>query len=117
MQLSKIESVLIKYFEKEYGNSIDVYSIPGKFGSYYLVKHNEFNEIGRLSSVNIDDYHISYYDMKNRHIVSELFSIHTNDISEYFEKWILLKFKCNTIKEFKDNIDKKIGDIKHSYNV
>jgi hypothetical protein len=115
MQLSNRELVVIKYFEKEYGNTIDIYFIPGSYGSYYLFNGDKSEEIGRLYFQSGGGSAISYNDTKNRDLITKMFSIRENETYRLFEKWLLLKFKCETVEDFRNKVDdeplKKIPQI------
>lgn len=115
MQLSNRELVVIKYFEKEYGNTINIYFIPGSYGSYYLFIDDMSEEIGKLYFQSGGGSTISYNDTKNIDLITKMFSIMKNEVYRLFEKWLLLKFKCETVEDFRNKVDneplKKIPQI------
>lgn len=104
-EFSKKDLSVLKYFDNEYGNTIDVYFIPGSYGAFYLMNPVKWNEIGRLFFTTDGKSAVSYSDNKNRELIKQLFLTRDNEIKELFEIWLCLKFKCDTIEEFRNKID------------
>jgi len=104
-EFSNKELSVLKYFDNEYGDTIDVYFIPGSYGAFYLMNPIKWIEMGRLFFNTDGTSKISYNDDKNKQIIHQLFSSGVGDISKLFEDWLLLKFKCSSIEEFRNKID------------
>lgn len=104
-EFSKKDLSVIKYFDNEYGDTIDVYFIPGSYGAYYLMNPVKWVEIGRLFFTPDGNSSVSYSDDKNRDLINQLFLTSSRETKELFEIWLCLKFKCKTIEEFRNKID------------
>lgn len=74
-EFSKKQLSILKYFEKEYGNIIEVYFIPNSYGTYYLINPINGSQIGRLFLKTDGSTDVSYDDNKNINVIHQLFNL------------------------------------------
>jgi hypothetical protein len=105
MELDKRELPILDYFDQEYGNTIDVYYLPGSYSNYHIWNIIKDVKIGSLHIKNNGVYDVSYEDSNSTDFIKRMFGVVDTNIQNSFIKWLLIKSKCSTIKEFKTKID------------
>lgn len=103
MELDKRELPILDYFNQEYGNTIDVYYLPGS--CYYRIWNIiKDTQIGSLHIENNGKCNVLYQDSNSTDFIKRMFGVDDTNIQNSFIKWLLIKSKCNTVEEFKNKI-------------
>lgn len=105
MELSKKESPILDYFDQEYGNTIDVYHLPGSYSGYHIWNITNDRKIGLFYIGDNGKCNVLYQDSNSSDFIKRMFGVNDININNSFVKWLLTKSKCNTIEEFKNKID------------
>ena len=105
MELNKQELPILDYFDQEYGNTIDVYYLPGSYSNYHIWSSVKDTKIGLFHIGDNSKCNVLYQDSSNSDFIKHMFGVNDININNSFIKWLLMKSKCNTIEEFKNKVD------------
>lgn len=104
MELNNNERPILIYFEQEYGNTIDVFHLPN-LSTYYISNVKNNDQIGLLRVIKNNECYVNYNDKNHLDFIMNMFNVTRVNVSNSFSKWLLIKFKCNSVEDFKNKLD------------